>query len=68
MKRSGDGIPNKVLRDIFPKGLIRRSLATEELYTDLKKKILSRKLKNRCKYSYVPKGDFSVEEGRINNL
>jgi len=45
MKRFEDGIPNKVLKDIFPKRLIRRSLVTEELYADLKKMILSGKLK-----------------------
>ena len=45
MKQFSDRIPNKALREIFPKRLIRRSLATEELYTDLKRMIHSRKLK-----------------------
>jgi len=45
MKRFGEGIPKKVLKDIFPKRLIRRSQATEEVYTNLKRTIRSRKLK-----------------------
>ena len=44
MKQFSGGIPNKVLREIFPKR-INRSLVAEELYTDLKKMILSGKLK-----------------------
>ena len=44
MKQFSDGIPNKVLKEIFPRR-INRSLAAEELYTDLKKMILSGKLK-----------------------
>lgn len=44
MKRFGDGIPNKVLREIFSERL-NRSLVAQELYTDLTKMILSGKLK-----------------------
>jgi len=44
MKQFSGGIPNKVLREIFPKR-INRSLVADELYTDLKKMILSGKLK-----------------------
>jgi DNA-binding GntR family transcriptional regulator len=45
MKQFSDGIPYKVLKEIFPKKLNRRSQAIEELCTDLKKMILSGKLK-----------------------
>ncbi len=44
MKRFGDGIPKKVLKEVFPNKLNSRGLATEELYTELRKMILSGKL------------------------
>jgi len=44
MKRFGDGIPNKVLKEIFPRR-INRSLAAEQIYTHIKRTILSGKLK-----------------------
>ena len=45
MKRFRDGIPKKVLKEIFPKRLNRRSLATERVYNHLEQAILSGKLK-----------------------
>jgi DNA-binding GntR family transcriptional regulator len=45
MRQFSDGIPNEVLKEIFPERLNRRSQATEELYADLTKMILSGKLK-----------------------
>ena len=48
--RSGDGIPDKILREIFPKKL-RRSLASERVYAQLKEMILSGKLKKGQKLS-----------------
>ena len=44
MKRFGDGIPNKVLREIFPKRL-NKSLAAEQIYNHLEQAILSGKLR-----------------------
>jgi len=44
-------IPDKVLKEIFPKKL-NRCKASEELYTHLKKKILSGKLKKGQKLAY----------------
>jgi len=48
--RSGDGIPDKILREIFPKKL-KRSLASERVYAQLKEMILSGKLKKGQKLS-----------------
>ncbi len=48
--RSGDGIPDKILREIFPKKL-KRSLASERVYSQLKQMILSNKLKKGQKLS-----------------
>jgi len=45
MKQFRDRIPNKVLKEILPRRLNRRSQVAEEPYTDLKKMILSGKLK-----------------------
>jgi len=42
--RSQGGIPDEVLKEIFPKKLKRRP-ASEQVYSHLKKKILSGKLK-----------------------
>src|SRR4030042_3853293 len=44
MKKSRNRIPNEVLKEIFPKKL-KRSLASERVYAQLKKMILSGKLK-----------------------
>ena len=44
MKRYGDGIPNKVLKEIFPRR-INRSLAAEQIYSHIKRTILSGKLR-----------------------
>ena len=44
MKRYGDGIPDKVLREIFPRR-INRSVAAQQIYTHIKRTILSGKLK-----------------------
>jgi DNA-binding transcriptional regulator YhcF (GntR family) len=43
MKQFGDRIPNKVLREIFPRR-INRNLAAEQIYTHIKRTILSGKL------------------------
>jgi DNA-binding GntR family transcriptional regulator len=43
--RSGDRIPDKVLRKIFPKKLS-RNLSSEQIYTQLKQMILSGRLKS----------------------
>jgi DNA-binding GntR family transcriptional regulator len=51
MKRFGDGISNKVLKEIFPKKLTGHE-APEELYTHLKKMIRSGKLKKGDKLTY----------------
>jgi GntR family transcriptional regulator, gluconate operon transcriptional repressor len=48
--RSGDRIPYKVLREIFPKKL-KRSLASKQVYSQLKQMILSNKLKKGQKLS-----------------
>ncbi len=44
MKRFGDGIPKKVLKEVFPKKL-NRSLAFEHIYNHLKQMILSGELR-----------------------
>jgi len=51
MKVTKDRIPDKVLREIFPRKLNGRK-APEELYTHLKKMILSGKLKKGQKLTY----------------
>ena len=43
--RSEDRIPDKVLREIFPKKLS-RNLSSEQIYTQLKQMILSGRLKS----------------------
>jgi len=45
MKKSRDGIPNEILKEIFPKKL-KRSLGSEQIYTQLKQMILSVRLKS----------------------
>jgi DNA-binding GntR family transcriptional regulator len=42
MRKSRDGIPNEVLKEIFPKKL-NRSLASERVYSHLKQMMLSGK-------------------------
>jgi DNA-binding GntR family transcriptional regulator len=44
MKKSTDRIPDKILREIFPKKF-NRSLASEKVYSHLKQMIVSGKLK-----------------------
>jgi DNA-binding GntR family transcriptional regulator len=44
MRKSSDRIPDEVLKEIFPKKM-KRSLASERVYSQLKKAILSGKLK-----------------------
>jgi DNA-binding GntR family transcriptional regulator len=48
--RSKDRIPDKVLREIFPKK-VKRSLASEQVYSQLNQMILSNKLKKGQKLS-----------------
>lgn len=43
--RSGDRIPDKVLKEIFPKNLS-KNLSSEQIYTQLKQMILSGRLKS----------------------
>jgi DNA-binding GntR family transcriptional regulator len=63
MKQFSDGIPNKVLREIFPKQLDRHE-ASKKVYSRLKQKILSGKLKEGEKLSYdgIAEG-FNVSKG-----
>jgi len=51
MKQSTDRIPDKVLKEIFPKRLKRRGVP-EELFTQLKKIILAGKLKKGDRLTY----------------
>jgi DNA-binding GntR family transcriptional regulator len=51
MRQSTDRIPDKVLREIFPKKLS-RSQSSDEVYTKLRKMILSRKLKRGERLTY----------------
>jgi DNA-binding GntR family transcriptional regulator len=44
MKQFGNRIPNKVLREIFPRR-INRNLAAEQIYTHIRRTILSGKLR-----------------------
>jgi len=69
MSRSiGDRIPDKVLKDIFPKKLNGRK-APEELYTQLKKMILSGKLKKGQKLTYDGITlDFDVSRGIVHRV
>ncbi len=48
MKTAKDGIPAHLLKEIFPKKF-RKSLSIEQIYTHLKKMIVSGKLKKRQK-------------------
>ena len=51
MKKSKDRIPDKVLKEIFPKKLS-RSQPSDEVYAQLRKMILSGKLKKGQKLTY----------------
>jgi DNA-binding GntR family transcriptional regulator len=44
MKKSKDGIPNEILKEIFP-NKFKKSLATGQIYIHLKQMIISGKLK-----------------------
>jgi DNA-binding GntR family transcriptional regulator len=44
MKQSGDGIPGRVLKEIFPRK-INRNLGAERIYTHIKRAILSGRLR-----------------------
>ena len=45
MKQFSDGIPIKVLKEIFPERLNRRNLADEQIYTHIERTLLSGKLR-----------------------
>ena len=63
--KSRDRIPDEVLREIFPEKLRRRE-TPEELYTLLKKMILSGKLKKGQKLTYDGIAlDFNVSRGIV---
>ena len=65
MKKSRDRIPDEVLEEIFPKKL-KRSGASEKVYSQLKKMILSGKLKKRQKLTYDGIAlDFNASRGII---
>jgi len=72
MKKSTDRIPDEVLKEIFPKKL-KRSLASELVYTQLKKMILSGKLEKGQKLIQediahtfnVSKGAVSIAYSRL---
>lgn len=68
MKQSKERIPDEVLKGIFPKKLKRRG-APEDLYTHLKKMILSGKLKKGQKLTYDGIAlDFNVSRGIVHNV
>jgi len=68
MRRFGDGITDKVLKEIFPKKLKGRE-APEELYNRLRKRILSGKLKKGQKLSYDGIAqDLNVSKGIVLNV
>lgn len=65
MKRFGDGIPNKVLKEIFPKKP-NKSPVSEQIYLHLKHMILSGKLEKGqrlLKWKFVQ--IFDVNEGTV---
>jgi DNA-binding GntR family transcriptional regulator len=62
MMGSREKIPDKVLREIFPKKL-RRSLGSERIYSQLKQMILSGKIKKGKRlFRETIAQDFSVSE------
>ena len=68
MKQSKERIPDEVLKEIFRKKLKRRG-APEDLYTHLKKMILSGKLKKGQKLTYDGIAlDFNVSRGIVHNV
>ena len=68
MLKSRDRIPDKLLKKIFPKKL-NRGKAPEELYTYLKKMILSGKLKKGQKLTYDGIAlDFNVSRGIVHKV
>ena len=65
MKKSRDRIPDKVLREIFPKKL-NRFQSSDEVYTQLRRMILSGKLKKGQKLTYDGIAlDFNVSRGIV---
>jgi DNA-binding GntR family transcriptional regulator len=65
MKESRDRMPDKVLKEIFPKKL-KRYGASEKAYSQLKKMILSGKLKKGQKLTYDGIAlDFNVSRGIV---
>jgi DNA-binding GntR family transcriptional regulator len=68
MSRPKERIPDEVIKEIFPKKLKRRG-APEDLYTHLKKMILSEKLKKGQKLTYDGIAlDFNVSRGIVHNV
>lgn len=68
MKQFKDRIPKKVLREIFPKKL-KGHEAPEELYTHLKKMILSGKLKKGQKLTNEGiVQDFNVSRAQVHKV
>ena len=68
MKESRERIPDRVLREIFPEKLDGRK-APEELYTHLKKMILSGKLKKGQKLTYDGIAlDFNISRGIVHKV
>ena len=65
MRKSRNRIPNDVLKEIFPKKL-KRSLASEWVYSQLKQMILSGKLKKGQKLMQdAIAQDFNVSETAV---
>ena len=63
-----DRIPDEVLREIFPKKLNRRE-APEDLYTHLRRMILSGKLKKGQKLTYDGIAlDFNLSRGIVHKV
>jgi len=65
MRQVSERVPNKVLKEIFPKRL-NRSLASEQIYTNLRQMILSGKLRKgqrllRLEFVQI----FDVNEGTV---
>jgi DNA-binding GntR family transcriptional regulator len=68
MKQFSDGIPNKVLKEIFPKKFKGRE-APEELYTHLKKMILSGKLKKGQRLTHEGIAEhFNISRGIVQKV
>jgi DNA-binding GntR family transcriptional regulator len=68
MKQFSDGIPNKVLKEIFPKKF-KGCEAPEELYTHLKKMILSGKLKKGQRLTHEGIAEhFNISRGIVQKV